>query len=97
WYPGAFDAYGCRVIEAHIPRLLPASEADANRFGCNAVVVGKTVVLNAGCEGLAAGLRDRGYSVVAVELGEVIKSGGGAKCPTLPLDGEEAAAWRSAV
>ena len=97
WYPGAFDAYGRRVIEAHIPRLLPASEADANRFGCNAVVVGKSVVLNAGCEGLAQGLRAWGYSVVAVELGEFIKSGGSAKCLTLRLDGEEAAAWRAAT
>src|SRR6516165_2241631 len=57
YYPGAFDAYGRKVIEAHIPRLLRASEADANRFGCNAVVVGKTVIVNAGCEQLAAGLR----------------------------------------
>jgi N-dimethylarginine dimethylaminohydrolase len=94
YYPAAFDSYGRKVIEAHIPRLLAASEADANRFGCNAVVVGRTVVVNAGCEQLAAGLREWGYEPVQVELGEFIKSGGSAKCLTLRLDGEDAAVWK---
>jgi N-dimethylarginine dimethylaminohydrolase len=93
WYPDAFDAYGRRVIEGHIPRLIAANEAEARCFGCNAVVVGKTVVLNAGCEKLAADLSAHGYTPVAVELDEFIKSGGSAKCLTLRLDGEEAAVW----
>jgi N-dimethylarginine dimethylaminohydrolase len=93
YYPPAFDAYGRKVIESHIPRLIAANDADAHRFGCNAVVVGKTVVLNAGCEQLAEDLRGWGYAVVQVELGEFIKSGGSAKCLTLRLDGEEAAVW----
>ncbi len=93
WYPGAFDAYGRRVIEAHIPDLVAAGDEDARRFGCNAVVVGKSVVVNAGCDGLKADLEARGYAVAMVELDEFIKSGGSAKCLTLRLDGEEAAAW----
>src|SRR5207302_9505176 len=60
-----------------------------------AVVVGRTVVLNAGCARLAADLRARGYTPVEVELDEFIKSGGSAKCLTLRLDGEEAAIWGS--
>ncbi len=93
YYPAAFDLYGRRVLEAHIPRLLAVQEADAHRFGCNAVVVGKTVVLNSGCERLAADLRSWGYEPVHVELDEFIKAGGSAKCLTLRLDGEEAALW----
>jgi N-dimethylarginine dimethylaminohydrolase len=93
YYPEAFDAYGRRVLEAHIPKLLAATEADAHRFGCNAVVVGRTVVLNAGCERLAGDLQAWGYTTAAVELDEFIKSGGSAKCLTLRLDGEEAAVW----
>jgi N-dimethylarginine dimethylaminohydrolase len=93
YYPEAFDTYGRRVIEAHIPKLLAAGDADAHRFGCNAVVVGKTVVVNAGCEQLAADLQRMGYSPVMVTLDEFIKSGGSAKCLTLRLDGEEAAVW----
>jgi N-dimethylarginine dimethylaminohydrolase len=93
YYPAAFDAYGRKVLEAHIPRLLAVNEADAHRFGCNAVVVGRTVVTNSGCEQLAADLRTWGYEPIAVELDEFIKAGGSAKCLTLRLDGEEAAVW----
>jgi N-dimethylarginine dimethylaminohydrolase len=93
YYPEAFDVYGRRVLEAHVPRLIAVAEADAQRFGCNAVVVGKTVVVNAGCERLVADLAAAGYTPVAVELDEFIKSGGSAKCLTLRLDGEEAAVW----
>jgi N-dimethylarginine dimethylaminohydrolase len=93
YYPAAFDHYGQKVLERHIPRLLAVQEAEALRFGCNAVVVGKTVVLNTGCERLAAELRAWGYEPMATELDEYLKAGGSAKCLTLRLDGEEAAVW----
>ncbi|MBY0228087.1 MAG: amidinotransferase, partial [Gemmataceae bacterium] len=93
WFPDAFDAYGKRVIEAHVPTLVAATEKEAQRFGCNAVVVGKTVVMNTGCDQMAADLAVLGYATAAVELDEFIKSGGSAKCLTLRLDGEEAAGW----
>jgi N-dimethylarginine dimethylaminohydrolase len=93
YYPPAFDGYGRRVLENAIPKLLAVSEPEALRFGCNAVVVGATVVHNTGCEQLAADLRARGYQPVAVELDEFLKAGGSAKCLTLRLDGEEAAVW----
>lgn len=97
WFPDAFDAYGRKVIEAHVPRLVPVAEAEARRFGCNAVVVGKTVVMNSGCGRLAAALADRGYGTVATPLDEFLKAGGSAKCLTLRLDGEEAAFWAATV
>jgi len=93
YYPPAFDAYGQRVIQTHIPRLLAVSDSDAKRFGCNAVVVGKTVIVNAGCDRLLADLRAWDYQTRALELDEFLKAGGSAKCLTLRLDGEEAAAW----
>lgn len=93
WYPAAFDSYGQRVIESNVPRLIAVNDAEAQRFGCNAVVVGKKVVLNTGCEQLMADLQTAGYTPFATELGEFLKSGGSAKCLTLRLDGEEAATW----
>ena len=57
WFPPAFDAYGQRVIQSHIPRLFAVQESEAVRFACNAVVVGKNVVTNTGCDQLGAGLR----------------------------------------
>jgi N-dimethylarginine dimethylaminohydrolase len=93
YYPDAFDAYGQKVLRHQIPRLLAVDEAEAFRFACNAVVVGKTVVTNTGCPHLAANLQSWGYETVATELDEFLKAGGSAKCLTLRLDGEEAAIW----
>jgi N-dimethylarginine dimethylaminohydrolase len=93
YYPDAFDVYGRKVLEGHIPRLLAVPEAEAHRFGCNAVVVGKTVVINTGCEQLAKDLQSWGYQTRATELDEFLKAGGSAKCLTLRLDGEDAAMW----
>jgi len=93
YFPDAFDAYGKRVLTTHVPKLIPVTEPDAFRFGCNAVVVGKTVIHNSGCPELAMSLARAGYRPVEVELDEFLKAGGSAKCLTLRLDGEEAALW----
>jgi N-dimethylarginine dimethylaminohydrolase len=95
WYPPAFDGYGQRVLETHVPKLIAVREEEAKRFGCNAVVVGKTVVTNTGCPVLAADLRRLGYTPIETPLDEFLKAGGSAKCLTLRLDGEEAAGWKS--
>jgi N-dimethylarginine dimethylaminohydrolase len=93
YFPDAFDAYGRTVLQQHIPKLIPVVEKEAERFACNAVVVGKHVVVNAGSDRLAADLRGAGYACSFVELDEFIKAGGSAKCLTLRLDGEDAAQW----
>ena len=94
YFPDAFDTYGKRVLNTHVPKLIPVAEAEAHRFGCNAVVVGKTVVHNSRCPQLATDLARAGYKPVEVELDEFLKAGGSAKCLTLRLDGEEAAGWK---
>ena len=96
YYPAAFDDYGRRALEANVPNLIPVAEAEARRFACNAVVVGKTVVTNEGCPQLHRTLAERGFEPRGTPLDEFVKSGGSAKCLTLRLDGEEAAAWRYA-
>lgn len=94
YFPDAFDAYGRKVLTTHVPKLIPVVESEAHRFGCNAVVVGKTIVHNSQCPQLAADLERAGYRSIEVELDEFLKAGGSAKCLTLRLDGEEAAAWK---
>jgi N-dimethylarginine dimethylaminohydrolase len=96
YFPDAFDHYGRRVLETQVPKLIPVVEPEAHRFGCNAVVVGKTVVHNSRCPELAASLTAAGYTSIEVELDEFLKAGGSAKCLTLRLDGEEAAGWKRA-
>lgn len=93
YYPDAFDAYGRRVLETHVAKLHPVVEDEAFRFGCNAVVVGLTVVHNSRCPRLAEELNRCGYRSIEVELDEFLKAGGSAKCLTLRIDGEEAATW----
>lgn len=96
YFPDAFDTYGRRVLHTHVPTLIPVAEPEAHRFGCNAVVVGRTVVHNSRCPGLAADLKSHGFDSIEVELDEFLKAGGSAKCLTLRLDGEEAAGWKHA-
>ena len=86
YYPPAFDARANAAIGALPGEKITLSEPDALRFGGNAVVVGRQVVMNSGCEALAGDLRGRGYTVHATDLSEFIKSGGSAKCLVLALD-----------
>lgn len=94
YFPAAFDDYGQRVLKELVPELIPVEASEAESFACNAVVVGQTVVTNVGCPRLSKDLQSRGLNTIETPLGEFVKAGGSAKCLTLRLDGEEAAAWR---
>jgi N-dimethylarginine dimethylaminohydrolase len=94
YYPGAFDDYGRSVLRNRVAGLIEVSAEEAVTFSCNAVVVGRHVVLNEKVPKLSRALQDAGYTVHPVRLTEFIKSGGSAKCLTLRLDGEDAAAWK---
>jgi len=96
YYPGAFDEYGRSVLSARIPNLIEVTAEEAVSFSCNAVVVGRAIVLNDGAPKLARSLVDKGYAVRPLRLTEFIKAGGSAKCLTLRLDGEDAASWKRA-
>jgi N-dimethylarginine dimethylaminohydrolase len=95
WFPPAFDEYGRKAIREHVPKLIEVERKEAERFACNAVVIGRRVITNSGCDALHAALASRGYDPVGTPLDEFVKAGGSAKCLTLRLDGEEAASWRS--
>jgi N-dimethylarginine dimethylaminohydrolase len=86
YYPMAFDEYGRRVIERFVSKPLPVSNADVLRFGCNAVVIQRHVVLHKGCEELKALLQGEGFTVYELDLSEFLKAGGSAKCLTLRIE-----------
>ncbi|HJR77326.1 MAG TPA: arginine deiminase-related protein [Nitrospiraceae bacterium] len=88
YFPAAFDEYGRRAIAERISadRLLAVKESEALKFACNAVCVGKNVVLPADCPDAVSLLDARGYRSHPVPLHEFMKSGGSAKCLTLALD-----------
>jgi N-dimethylarginine dimethylaminohydrolase len=94
YYPGAFDEYGISVLRDRIKDLVEVAPEEAISFSCNAVVVGRTVILNEGAPKLAGDLEKIGYQVRPLFFSEFIKSGGSAKCLTFRVDGEEAASWK---
>ena len=86
WYPGAFDRYGWKVVETHVPDPVPVSTADALRFCCNAIVIDRAVILQAGVsKPLRKALERRDYDLYELDLSEFIKAGGSAKCLVLQM------------
>jgi N-dimethylarginine dimethylaminohydrolase len=87
YWPGAFSESSQRVLRRLFPDALLADERDACVLGLNAVSDGRHVVLPTAAVGLVDQLERRGYVPVGVDLSELLKAGGGAKCCTLELRG----------
>lgn len=87
YFPGSFDEYGLRVIEANVPeeKRIAVSAEEACRFACNTVNINDTVIFNQGSDQLAARLKEKGFNVIQVDLSEFLKAGGSAKCLTLRI------------
>ncbi len=87
YYPAAFDRESQkRIEERYSPaKRICVSEADAVRFACNAINIGKTIILNQISPELSGELRSLGYQVTQVDLSEFMKAGGAAKCLALRL------------
>jgi N-dimethylarginine dimethylaminohydrolase len=85
WYPNAFTPESQKKMAAEI-ELISVEENEARHFACNAVVLGKNVVLPADCPGISNALEQRGYTVHPCDMKEYLKSGGACKCLTLRID-----------
>jgi N-dimethylarginine dimethylaminohydrolase len=85
YYPAAFDDEGRARLASVFDELIEAKDEDAEALGLNAVSDGRHVVLAAQATGLARTLRSRGFEPVPVDMSELLKAGGGAKCCTLEL------------
>ena len=88
YFPPAFDAYAQRVISSRLEpdKRFAVPPDEAERFACNAVCVGRHVVLPTGCPETMRWLAQKSYIPHEVELDEFLKAGGSAKCLTLALD-----------
>jgi arginine dihydrolase len=87
YFPKAFDPESVAKIEFHYPqdKRICVDDSDALRFACNAVNVGRVIVLNEVSVELARQLEALGFCVVQVPLTEFLKAGGAAKCLALRL------------
>ena len=67
-------------------RLLEVSDEEVFRHGCNVLAVSpERIISHTRNARLNAALRAEGFEVIAVDVAELAKSGGGPRCLTLPL------------
>jgi N-dimethylarginine dimethylaminohydrolase len=87
YFPEAFDHLSLHRIEAFYPpeKRIIIREADAVSFACNAINVGRNLILNKISSRLSAELEQLGFKVIQVELTEFLKAGGAAKCLVMKL------------
>jgi len=85
YYPAAFDDAGRAALASVFDELIEAKDEDAEVLGLNAVSDGLHVVLAAQATELARSLSAHGFEPVPVDMSELLKAGGGAKCCTLEL------------
>ncbi len=87
YFPDAFDHLSLHRIEAFYPpeKRIIVREADAVCFACNAINVGRTIILNKISSKLSGELEHLGFKVIQVELTEFLKAGGAAKCLVMKL------------
>jgi N-dimethylarginine dimethylaminohydrolase len=91
YYPAAFDDAGRATLSTLFDELIEAKDEDAEVLGLNAVSDGSHVVLAEQATALARQIAARGFLPVPVDMSELRKAGGGAKCCTLELRGDEGA------
>lgn len=69
-----------------MPNAIAISETEANAFVCNAIAIRKKVISPVGVsQSTRQALQRFGYSVVEVEMGEFMKSGGACQCLVMKL------------
>ncbi|HZU75783.1 MAG TPA: dimethylarginine dimethylaminohydrolase family protein [Dehalococcoidia bacterium] len=84
--PNAFAPKSRDVVHALVPDVIEVASDVAAAFACNAMPLGRTVVSSLAIGELADPLQQRGFSVCPLPMGEFMKSGGGVRCLSLPLD-----------
>jgi N-dimethylarginine dimethylaminohydrolase len=89
YYPGAFSPDSQALLSELYPTAIRASRADAAVFGLNAVSDGRHVLLPRAAGHLTERLRSAGFEPIDVDLSELLKAGGAAKCCALELRDQE--------
>lgn len=85
YYPDAFSTGSQTVLRQLFPNAMIATEPDAMAFGLNSTSDGRNVVISSEAHDLIKQLTDRGYQPAPVDMSELRKAGGGAKCCTLEI------------
>lgn len=85
-YAKAFSGKSAAALDrAFGENLVWIAEADARNFACNAVSIGRSVILHKASAELQSTLKQRGLEVVEADVSEFLKAGGACKCLTLEI------------
>jgi len=84
--PDAFSSESARVIRDRVAHVIEVPVDVAAGFACNAMPVGDRVISSLAAGQLEKSLTDAGFVTVALPMSEYMKSGGGVRCLSLPLD-----------
>jgi N-dimethylarginine dimethylaminohydrolase len=84
--PDALDEQSAALIRQTVERVVEVPIDVAAGFACNALPVDSCVVSSLAALRLEPRLAEQGFGVIGLEMGEFMKSGGGVRCLSLPLD-----------
>ena len=84
--PDAFDDESAKTIRERVQHVIEVPTEVARGFACNAMTVGHHLVSSLAAERLEGQLEDAGFDTVALPMSEFMKSGGGVRCLSLPLN-----------
>jgi len=85
FYPDALTDEAVALIKHFFANHIVATTEEANNFACNAVVLGRNVVLQRGSERICKELRTYNFNPVEVDTSEFMKSGGSAFCMSMMI------------
>lgn len=85
-YKKAFAAKSVAALDAAFgENIIWVSDVDAENFACNAISIGRSIIMHRASAELRSVLQQRGIGVVEVDVSEFFKAGGACKCLTLEI------------
>ncbi|MGI8847602.1 MAG: dimethylarginine dimethylaminohydrolase family protein [Candidatus Dormibacteria bacterium] len=84
--PQAFSEASAKLVRALVPHVIEVPAEVAAGFACNAIAVGDRVISSVAAEKLEQPLHEAGFQTFGLPMTEFMKSGGGVRCLSLPLD-----------
>lgn len=85
-YKKAFSAKSVAALDAVFGEsIIWVSDTDAKNFACNAISIGRSVIMHRVSAELRFALQQRGIEVIEADVSEFLKAGGACKCLTLEI------------
>lgn len=84
--PDALSTASARLVRRLVPHVIEVPTEVAAGFACNAMPLHGAIVSSLAAGRLERPLADAGFRTIELPMSEFMKSGGGVRCLSLPLD-----------